>query len=409
MGRIGVLVVDDSVVVRRIVTEVLGEDADIDVLGTAPNGRIALSKLDQLAPDLVTLDIEMPEMNGLETLTHLRRTHPRLPVIMFSTLTERGGQATLAALAAGATDYVTKPANVGSVQESRRSVRDQLIPKIKALVPGRGASGLGTVRRLGPTTGTPSPNAAAVAPAGEPATAGGGAAAFGKVLTPTAPVELLVIGCSTGGPEALSQVLRALPASLPVPVVVVQHMPPVFTRLYADRLNTHCALTVREATDGEAVVPGTVLIAPGDFHVELARDGRQVLRTRLQQGPPENYCRPAVDVLFRSAAAVVGRGVLAAVLTGMGQDGKRGAEDIRGRGGSVLAQDEATSVVWGMPGAVATAGLAQAVLPLTEIAPALLRAITTPTAGGRVLTTPGLATAGPVFPPREQGREVAAR
>ncbi|MER7005846.1 chemotaxis response regulator protein-glutamate methylesterase [Dactylosporangium sp. NPDC000555] len=396
---ISVLVVDDSVVVRRLITDALGDDPEIRVVGTAPNGKVALTKIEQLHPDLVTLDIEMPIMDGLQTMRAIRARYARLPVIMFSTLTAAGATATLDALSAGASDYVTKPANVGSVAESIRSVREQIIPRIRALCggsrgPGRGASA--APPRPGALPGRPLPgNHAPATPLSRPggsalpgfdpakvrppnAPPGGPAAAPVRAAPRTGGIEIVAIGCSTGGPDALTAVVRALPASLPVPVVVVQHMPPVFTKMFADRLDRIAALTVMEATGDMVVRPGNVYIAPGDFHMELYRRGTEVA-TKLNAGPPENFCRPAVDVLFRSVARVYGRATLAIVLTGMGQDGKRGAEQLRAAGAEIVAQDEATSVVWGMPGAVTQAGLAHAVLPLGEIANHLISR----TAGGR--------------------------
>lgn len=347
MNRIRVLVVDDSVVVRRLVSEVLAADPRLEVVGSAANGRVALAKIPMLNPDLVTLDVEMPVMDGLETLEHLRAEHPRLPVIMFSTLTERGTSATLDALERGASDYVTKPANVGSVTASMEAVRAQLVPRIVALCARRLPSVGAAVR---PTTGAPALRRAAEA--------------HGRL-------DVLAIGASTGGPDALTHLLTALPPSLPVPVVVVQHMPPVFTRQFADRLDHRCALPVREATAGEVLRPGEVLVAPGDHHLRLRRAGTDVVTT-LDQGTPENYCRPSVDVLLRSASEVYGGHALGIVLTGMGADGARGSADLAAAGGTVYVQDEATSVVWGMPGAVVAAGAAARVLPLSEIAPAVL-------------------------------------
>jgi two-component system chemotaxis response regulator CheB len=355
VDKIRVMVVDDSVVVRKIVTDVLSEDPMITVVGTAPNGRLAVAKLEQLKPDLITMDIEMPEMNGIEAVRAIRATRNRVPIIMFSTLTERGASATLDALSAGANDYVTKPANVGSVAQSMESVRQQLTPKIKALT-GR------------PLTGGPT-----AAPAAAPV------AVRPPVPRARAPKEpaVLVIGSSTGGPEALTKVLPLLPASLPVPVLLVQHMPPVFTRQFAQRLDRLCALTVVEAGDGTPLVPGTVHIAPGDFHLTIGSSGA-ARRTALNQAPPENFCRPAVDVLFRSAVAAYDGAVLGVVLTGMGSDGRVGAGQIREAGGSVIAQDQATSVVWGMPGAVTQAGFADEVVPLGRVAEAVLRLLPTP-------------------------------
>ncbi|MGI5236623.1 protein-glutamate methylesterase/protein-glutamine glutaminase [Dactylosporangium sp. CA-139066] len=389
---ISVLVVDDSVVVRRLITDALGDDPEIRVVGTAPNGKVALTKIEQLRPDLVTLDIEMPIMDGLQTMRAIRQQYARLPVIMFSTLTAAGATATLDALSAGASDYVTKPANVGSVAESIRSVREQIIPRIHALCGGR-ARGPLAPPRPGAAPGRPLPGAGH--PSAPPLARPGGSALPGVVRPPNVPpggpvvapvraaprtggIEVVAVGCSTGGPDALTAVVRALPASLPVPVVVVQHMPPVFTKMFADRLDRTAALSVVEAAGDMVVRPGTVYIAPGDFHMEVVRRGTEVV-TKLNTGPPENFCRPAVDVLFRSVSRTYGGSTLAVILTGMGQDGKRGAEQLRAAGAEIVVQDEATSVVWGMPGAVAQAGIAHAVLPLGEIANHLISR----TAGGR--------------------------
>ncbi|WP_203670050.1 protein-glutamate methylesterase/protein-glutamine glutaminase [Cellulomonas pakistanensis] len=372
MTRIRVLVVDDSVVVRRLVTDSLSRDPDIEVVGFASNGRIALAKVDQLAPDLVTMDIEMPEMNGIEAVRALRRNRHTMPIIMFSTLTERGASATLDALVAGATDYVTKPANVGSVQESLDRVASELIPKIKALVPHRPGAGAASA----PAATAPAvarPRIAAGAPAAAPHVASSAHARRPVVTRPAPaphPVSAVIIGSSTGGPEALSKVIGSLSAAPSVPVLVVQHMPPVFTRQLAARLDRLGPATVVEAADGDLLRPGTVYIAPGDHHLELSRSAGS-LRVKLTDGPPVNFCRPAVDVLFRSAVRELGGQLLALVLTGMGADGRTGSEDVVGAGGTVLVQDEPTSVVWGMPGAVATAGFAHRVLPLGEVAPTL--------------------------------------
>lgn len=349
MKKIRVLVVDDSVVIRRLLSDVLGQDPEIELAGTAPNGRIALAKLPQLNPDIVTLDIEMPELDGLNTLPELRKVYPKLPVIMFSTLTQRGAAATLDALARGATDYITKPANVGSVAAGIQSVKDQLIPRIKALC-------------------------AAAQPVAAFRSAPATAARLRARVEATTPgrIDAVVIGSSTGGPQALATILRDLPADFPAPILVVQHMPPVFTQHLANRLNQESALSVCEAAGGESLEPGRVFIAPGNFHLQVERRGLNV-KTLLQQGPPENSCRPAVDVLFRSAADVFGRHCLAVVLTGMGQDGLRGSEHIVCSGGTVVAQDEASSVVWGMPRAVAEAGLARHNVPLTAISKVLAR------------------------------------
>ena len=348
MEPIAVLVVDDSVVIRRIVTSVLSEDDGIRVVGTAASGRSALEKIEQLAPDILTLDIEMPEMDGLETLRHLRQLHPRLPVVMFSTLTERAAAATLEALSLGARDYVTKPSNVGSTSAALDTIRSQLLPRIKALVPRRPRSPAAAgVARLAP---------ASLRPVG------------------TDPHGILAIGSSTGGPDALATIVRDLPADLPAPVVIVQHMPPTFTRVFAQRLDRLAKLTVVEGQPGMRLEPGLVVVAPGDTHL-LVVEERDVPRVATSQGARQNGCRPAVDVLFRTAAAVFGGQVLACVLTGMGQDGLRGSERLRAAGAEIVVQDEATSIVWGMPGAVATAGLADRILPLPAIAADLVNAL----------------------------------
>ena len=362
MPPIRVMVVDDSVVVRRIVTDVLADDPAIEVVGTAANGKVALAKLDQLRPDLITMDIEMPEMDGIATVAAIRRLGRRTPIIMFSTLTERGATATLDALAAGADDYVTKPANVGSISQSRESVREQLVPRIKVL------------------TGRPAGRTPGHAPGAAPR----------AVIAPPVPRRgvrrapaVLVIGSSTGGPDALTKVIPRLPRDFPLPVLVVQHMPPVFTTQFAGRLDRLSALDVVEAVAGTPITPGTVHIAPGDHHLTVA-PGAGVRRTALDQAAPENFCRPAVDVLFRSAAAAYDGAVLAVVLTGMGSDGKLGAGRIRETGGTVVAQDQASSVVWGMPGAVAQAGYADEVIPLDRVSDTILRLSSTraPTLAG---------------------------
>lgn len=348
MNRVRVLVVDDSVAIRRLVTQALASDPALEVVGVAANGRIGLARIPQLKPDIVTLDIEMPEMNGLEALVEIRRLYPHLPVIMLSSFTERGAAATLDALARGASDYLPKPASAQSVAAAVAFLQEQLVPRIKAL------TGLG---------GTPPPL--------PPPSRRGREVQAPAMLPPPhlrvrQRVDVVAIGVSTGGPNALVRVLGDLPANLPVPVLVVQHMPPVFTGMLAERLRTVCALDVREGVAGGVVEPGRVWIAPGDNHMVVQRSGTGVLLA-LQQEPPENSCRPAVDVLFRSLPGIWGGHVLALVMTGMGKDGLLGCEQIVKAGGQVLAQDQATSVVWGMPGFVAQAGLADAVLPLGDL------------------------------------------
>lgn len=346
MSRIRVLVVDDAVVARKVLSDVLSEDPNIEVMGTAANGRLALARLAQGLPDVVVLDVEMPELDGIATLTQIRRLHPTLPVVMCSTMTQRGAMATLDALAAGANDYVTKPSNTSSLDRAKDQLREQLVPKVRHFGGQRG----------GPTSGTSAPSV----PRPQAVT--------------RSPVQVVVIGSSTGGPNALAEVFRWFPRGFPVPVLVAQHMPPVFTHLLAQRLAAGAGIPVEEAVPGTVLDPGRAWIAPGDFHLVLSTEGG-VTRLKTHQEPPENSCRPAVDPLFRSAAATFGPGVLGIVLTGMGQDGLRGAEAIVERGGTVLVQDEASSVVWGMPSFVAKAGLATEVLPLDRIGPAVVRRV----------------------------------
>ncbi len=354
MGRIKILVADDSVVIRRMLAHVLSDEPDMEVIGTAPDGGIALAKIPQCNPDLLILDVEMPNLNGLETLRQTRRLYPDLPVIMFSSFTRKGAEATIDALLLGAQDYLEKPSS-GFLEESIQRVKEDLIPKIRALAekmpkPPSLEPGMETLPLF------PGPARARVK---------------NPKIKPQR-VDLVVVGVSTGGPSALAALLPSLPADFPVPVLIVQHMPPVFTGTLAERLTDKSVLEVREAMVSEVLRPGMVRLAPGDYHlaVRLSGEGPQAWTF---QGPFFNSCRPSVDVLFQSAAAVYGPNVLAVLLTGMGQDGLKGAEQIVERGGQVLAQDEASSVVWGMPGEVVRAGLAEKVLPLQEMGPEIIR------------------------------------
>jgi len=345
MRKIRVLVVDDAAAVRRVVSEALAGDPAIEVAGVAPTGRLALAKLPQLSPDLVTLDVEMPGMSGLETLAEIRTYYPDLPVIMLSAHTEQGAVVTLEALSLGASDYLPKPTGLSSSEEAQGYLREQLIPKVKALCAGR------VGHAVSPLVAQPGPRSTRVT----------------GVRPRAERIEVVGIGVSTGGPNALATILSGFARDFPVPIVVVQHMPPVFTRLLAERLSDSTPLRVREAVSEGALEPGVVWLARGDYHLVVEREGRR-LRVNVNQDPRENSCRPSVDVLFRSLAGVFGARALAVVLTGMGRDGLRGCQEIRDAGGQVVVQDEATSVVWGMPGFVANAGLAQAVLPVDQVA-----------------------------------------
>jgi two-component system chemotaxis response regulator CheB len=342
MRRLRVLIVDDSVVMRRMISDMVQSDPALEVAGIAHHGYIALAKIAQVTPDIVTLDLDMPEMDGMETLTRLRAEYPDLPVIIVSVLTERGTQLTLDALAMGASDYVTKPSGVMPNAASTAEVRHELISKIKSL----GAAHLSRSPGWAKKRALPTDD------------------------TAHSRVEIVVIGVSTGGPNALMQLLPEIPADFPVPVVVVQHMPPLFTRFLAERLSKVCALQVREAAHGDKLTAGTIWIAPGDHHLEMERTKHDVI-IRLNQGPLENSCRPAVDPTFRSAVECFGSRVLGVIMTGMGHDGLQGSRCIYDGGGQILAQDEKTSVVWGMPRFVVEEGLPDEVLPLDRIASAI--------------------------------------
>ena len=344
MPPVRVLVVDDSVVVRKLLSEALASVPQLQLAGTASNGAIALAKIPQLNPDVVTLDIEMPGLNGIETLTEIRKLYPSLPVIMFSTLTEHGAAITLEALSLGASDYLTKPTNTSSLASSVAQVRRELTAKILSLV--------GRDQKVN-FVSVPHPN---------------------RRKSAGAAVEILAIGTSTGGPKALAELIPHLPSGFPVPVVVVQHMPPLFTRLLAERLNSQSQIRVSEAEAGGPLEPGHVWIAPGDHHMTISPRGAQTVLS-LNQEPPENSCRPAVDVLFRSVAQAYGPSTLAVVMTGMGSDGARGAAHIHEAGGEIFVQDEPTSVVWGMPGAIVSAGLADKICPLEEISQEVIRRV----------------------------------
>ena len=345
-----VLLVDDAVVVRKALSTAIEQDRDLEVAATAVNGRIALAKFSAVRPDIVLLDIEMPEMDGLETVRELRKIDALVPIIMFSTLTERGASVTFEALALGATDYVTKPSNIDG-SATLETITNELIPKIRALCHLH--SGVGTLIpesrvRCEPHRVPELPRLVSAA-------------------------QIVVIGVSTGGPDALARLLPTLPSNFPVPLLIAQHMPPIFTAMLATRLAMKSSIPVRECRTGDPLLPGCALIAPGDFHMVVHHEnGMTTMRTH--QGPRENFCRPSVDVLFRSVASVYGKKTLAVILTGMGQDGLKGCEMLREQGARVFVQDEATSVVWGMPGFVARAGLAEKILPLDQIGREIVRA-----------------------------------
>ena len=350
--KIRVLVVNDSAVMRRLVSEALAGDPALEVVGTAADGKLALAAAKQLRPDLILLDVEMPEMNGLEALSALRALDPSIRTIMLSRFTRRGASVTVDALLRGADDHFYLPDNSESPATTMANLREALVPQIKALCFQSPRSKPAEV-----ISKTPAP--AVIKP---------------LVNRVGKPIEIVVIGVSTGGPQALSQLMMSFPADWPTPIVIVQHMPPMFTKLLAGQLANRTAMEVSEAVEADVLRAGHAWIAPGDYHTELVRDGEAV-QVRLTQGLHQNCCRPSVDVLFRSVAATYGASALAVVLTGMGQDGLRGCEAIVAAGGQVLVQDEASSVVWGMPGAVAKAGLADKILPLDQIGTEITRLV----------------------------------
>ncbi|MFZ0805256.1 MAG: chemotaxis response regulator protein-glutamate methylesterase [Candidatus Sulfotelmatobacter sp.] len=346
MPAIRILVVDDSVVIRRLLCDVLSKDPGLEVVASAGDGKIALAKIRQLHPDLVTLDIEMPVLNGLETLIEIRKLDVKLPVIMFSTLTERGASTTLDALSAGASDYATKPSSGGNPAAALDAIQAELIPKIKALC------------RM--------PAAKLKMPPARPA----------PPARPRLrhPIEIVAIGTSTGGPNALAEVLPRIAPDFPVPIVVVQHMPPIFTSLLAERLGKQSRIAIAEGRAGVNLAAGQAWIAPGNFHMTVACAGGHA-RLELNQEPPRHSCRPAVDVLFRSVASAYRAHVLGVIMTGMGADGVQGAQQIREAGGEVIIQDEASAVVWGMPGLVYAAGQADGVYPVGQLAAEITRRV----------------------------------
>ncbi|MGH9605730.1 MAG: protein-glutamate methylesterase/protein-glutamine glutaminase [Terracidiphilus sp.] len=363
--RTRVLIVDDSAAMRSLLRSVVASDPSLEVAGTAADGASALPLLDIVKPDLILLDVEMPVMDGLATLRELRKRGRKVPVIVCSALTQRGAKVTIEALAGGASDYVAKPAGQPNRDIAAQNLAQDLLPKIHAL----------TGRPL--PQRTPQPVLPGAHPPAAPPAAGL-LLQFAPELRPqpifSAPA-VVAIGVSTGGPAALDVLLPELAANFPLPILVVQHMPEVFTRLFAERLNQRCRLRVREAAEGASVRAGNIYIARGNWHMEVlgAASAAAAATLHLTQAPLENHCRPSVDPMLRSAARAYGAGVLAVILTGMGSDGMNGCRAVREAGGSVLAQDQASSTVWGMPGAVAGAGLAHKILPLASMAAEIQR------------------------------------
>ena len=369
---IKVLIADDSAVVRGLVARWIGE-AGFTVVGTASNGRIAVEMMMRHDPDVVLLDIDMPELDGTEALPRMLAASPTVQVVMMSTLTTRNADISLKCLALGAVDYLAKPESNRGVTTSD-AFRAELVERVRLF-------GAASARRRGPVPAQIAPGAS-MSPSLSPAPAS-------TAPRPSAPIVLrpkaravtprvFLVGASTGGPRAVGEMLEKIGAATlrRVPILIVQHMPPIFTAVFAEHLATRTGLTAAEGKADERLEPGRIYVAPGGRHMGLTGGPGREPVIRLDDGPLVNFCRPAVDVLFKDAAALFGPATLSVVLTGMGSDGTHGARALVEAGGACLAQDEATSTVWGMPGSVAKAGLAQAVLPLPEIGPALRALLT---------------------------------
>lgn len=368
--RIRVMIVDDAVVVRGLFSRWIKAEADLEVVALLRTGREAVSQIERADPDVVVLDVDMPELDGIAALPLLLEKKRDLVVIMASTLTRRNAEISLRALSLGAADYIPKPDNNREVTGSI-SFRRDLIEKIRQLGLRSTRLRLAGLRARTPVAEAP----AGLSPKLRAAVTGDKEIVLRAM--PENPPRVLLIGSSTGGPQALNALVAQIGSVLDrAPVLITQHMPPTFTTILAEHLARLAKRPVREAQDSEEVNAGTIYLAPGGKHMSVKRRESGTAVIALDDGPLVNFCKPAVDPLFKSAAEVWGSKVLAVVLTGMGSDGLRGAQAIADAGGSILAQDEATSVVWGMPGQVAHAGLASAVLPLEEIAPKLVRLFT---------------------------------
>jgi len=363
MAKTRVVVVDDSALVRSMLTEIINRQPDMECIGAAADPLVAREMIRNLNPDVITLDVEMPRMDGIDFLSKLMRLRP-MPVVMVSTLTERGADVTLKALELGAVDFVAKP-KIG-VADGLRQLSDDITDKIRVASKARihrlatPAAASTTVSRPGASGATATAGAAGAAAVAKPAPVAG--ASLGRLSTE----KIIFIGASTGGTEATKEVLASLPADSPG-VVITQHMPPGFTRNYAARLDGLCRISVKEASDGERILPGHAYIAPGGLHLSVERSGANYI-ARVQDGDPVNRHKPSVEVLFKSAARVAGPNAIGIMLTGMGADGARAMREMKDAGAYCVAQDEASCVVFGMPREAIAAGAVQEVLPLTKIA-----------------------------------------
>jgi two-component system, chemotaxis family, protein-glutamate methylesterase/glutaminase len=385
--EINILVVDDTVVYRRIMSKVVEELPGAVLMGTAPNGKLALQKMERARPDLVFLDVEMPEMDGLETLKAIRAAYPEVGVIMVSGANKSSADITMRALNAGALDFVPKP-SASSPEEGHRELVQLLTPLVRVFTTRLnlrgGARPAGVPAKADAPLKPVAPDAAIPArPALVPARPKPAVDTEFRAGPRPSRVDVLAIGVSTGGPNALAKVIPRLPENLGVPVLVVQHMPPVFTRSLAESLDKKSALHVCEGVDGDVIAPNRVYIAPGGHHMVVRRKpaeagGESVFCIGLNDNPPENSCRPSVDVLFRSVAVHFGGAILSSVMTGMGYDGREGVKAMKRRGCICLTQDEASCVVYGMPMAVDEAGLSDESVPLEALADRLASLVRNP-------------------------------
>ncbi|MBL6948306.1 MAG: chemotaxis response regulator protein-glutamate methylesterase [Rhodospirillales bacterium] len=365
------MLVDDSAVIRGLIARMITPDPEITVIASVPDGAQAVKRMSQRDIDVIVLDIEMPVMDGLTALPKLIEADPNVKIVMASTLTEKNADISLKALEAGAADYIPKPTSTSEIAGAS-NFRQELLEKIKILgTQARRDAGLPLPKTTTRITQTPTPASApgqtAPGPAPKPQPAGlyAGPVTLRQANYAQKP-KLLAIGSSTGGPQALLALFKDLNPALDVPVIITQHMPPTFTRILSEHITKATEWTCTEAQEGEVLKSNHAYIAPGDFHMEVVESPAGPC-LKMNKNPPENFCRPAVDPMFRSAVKVFGGRILATILTGMGNDGLKGGQEVINAGGTMVAQDEKSSVVWGMPGAVATAGLCSAVLPVAQL------------------------------------------